>query len=118
MKLEELDPKTRKALRKVWSNIPRTKKPRTRSKEQRRRDSLWNKYGMRETDYAHRVLGQDGLCAICGERPAGKRPALCVDHCHNSKAVRGLLCSACNSGLGYFKDSPARLASAISYLSK
>ena len=116
MKLEDMDPKTRKALRKVWANVPRPRKP--KSKEQRRRASLWQKYGMRESEYARRVLEQRGLCAICGEAPSGKRPTLCVDHCHNSKAVRGLLCSACNSGIGYFKDSPSRLASAISYLSR
>jgi formate dehydrogenase maturation protein FdhE len=114
MKMQQLPPETRKALRKVWSNLPRQRKPKTAA--QRRRETLWARYGLREDEYARRVMEQNGLCAICGEAPSGKRSKLFIDHQHGSKAVRGLLCSHCNSGLGYFKDSPARLASAIAYL--
>lgn len=52
-----------------------------------------------------------GRCDICGATSA-----LCVDHCHLKGAVRGLLCQACNKGLGFFKDDPSRLRSAIRYL--
>ena len=41
-----------------------------------------------------------------------------VDHCHKSGQIRGLLCNACNKGLGLFKDSPIILEKAIKYLNQ
>ena len=59
------------------------------------------------------VIAQLGRCAIC-DLPAD----LVVDHCHAAKRVRELLCSTCNSGLGHFKDDPARLRAAADYIEK
>ncbi|MEU7934145.1 endonuclease domain-containing protein [Micromonospora echinofusca] len=39
-----------------------------------------------------------------------------MDHCHNSRQVRGLLCGECKIGLGAFKDSPEALMAAARYL--
>lgn len=39
-----------------------------------------------------------------------------IDHCHATGNVRGLLCMACNSMLGYAKDNIQTLSSAIQYL--
>lgn len=49
---------------------------------------------------------------------SGKPIDLSVDHCHKTGVNRGLLCSSCNIGLGYFKDSPETLRSAADYLDK
>jgi Recombination endonuclease VII len=59
------------------------------------------------------VAKQNGLCAICKRKPAKK---LCVDHCHATGIVRGLLCRKCNTGLGCYEDNPTFLRSATAYL--
>ncbi len=50
-------------------------------------------------------------CMICGSQRR-----LCIDHCHNTKIVRGILCTKCNFGLGYFDDNKQKLENAIKYL--
>lgn len=40
-----------------------------------------------------------------------------IDHDHRTGKVRGILCQACNLGLGKFRDDPALIKSAIRYLS-
>jgi hypothetical protein len=68
---------------------------------------------------------QEGCCAICnapGERPAveyfrgSNTGVLCIDHCHNTGKVRGLLCTNCNVGLGRFKENPAMFLRAAQYV--
>jgi hypothetical protein len=59
-----------------------------------------------------RQLAQGGKCAICRR----KRRRLCVDHCHTRGHLRGLLCNRCNSGVGFFGDSPPLLLRAALYL--
>lgn len=54
-----------------------------------------------------------GKCGICRNRRK-----LIVDHDHKTGKVRGLLCSACNSGIGCFKDNPKYLKKAIAYLAE
>lgn len=66
------------------------------------------------------VVAQDGRCAICREEETatarGRVRSLAVDHDHETGAVRGLLCSRCNTALGLFRDNPALLLEAIAYL--
>ena len=69
-------------------------------------------YGMTKEQYFAMRDAQNGKCAIC-ETPTEH---LVVDHCHASGVVRGLLCHACNKGLGNFRDTPGYLAKAIDYL--
>ncbi len=72
-------------------------------------------------DFEQLLLQQGGVCAICGEVETATKPGgvkrLCIDHDHNTKKVRGLLCTRCNSGLGWFRDDPTLLAKALEYLS-
>jgi len=65
--------------------------------------------------YNTQLAVQGNVCAICkSSEPAGKD--WCQDHNHETNAPRGLLCVRCNAGLGYFKDNPEYLQSAIQYL--
>jgi len=52
-----------------------------------------------------------GTCEICGTETV-----VTVDHDHRTGDIRGKLCRRCNSGLGFFRDSPERLRRAIEYL--
>ena len=55
------------------------------------------------------VQRSQGACAICG-----KLAPLHVDH--KNQRVRGLLCPACNRGLGCFDDSSRLLRQAAKYV--
>ena len=63
------------------------------------------KYGVCKEDL------HEKSCIICGSTQR-----LCIDHCHQTKKVRGLLCTKCNTGLGMFDDDIGKLLSAIEYL--
>lgn len=54
---------------------------------------------------------QGGRCAICR-----RRTRLGIDHDHTTEFVRGLLCRACNLGIGLLKNDPRRLRAAAAYL--
>lgn len=91
-------------------------------KEERpaRKVAMWlsnmkRKYGLSKEDYNTLLLSQGGCCAICGAETDNN---LFVDHNHSSGKVRGLLCRACNTGLGNFSDNEYFLFSAIKYLLK
>ena len=57
------------------------------------------------------IVAQDCRCAICQERKE-----LHVDHCHDTGAVRGMLCGNCNRAIGLMKDNPIALMRASKYL--
>lgn len=73
-------------------------------------------YGLTRSQYEALLAAQGGGCALCGAEAGTQGEALHVDHCHDSQKVRGILCSRCNRGLGYFEDDPRRLLDAASYL--
>jgi len=75
------------------------------------------RYGLTIEDYQALLKKQGGHCAICPS-PIGnsKHISLFVDHCHKTKAVRGLLCHNCNAILGHAKDDPSILRVAADYL--
>ena len=72
-------------------------------------------YGLSPQEYIDMYKKQDGKCAICKEIPSTKR-GLHVDHCHETKKVRGLLCHGCNIGIGNFKHNTHLIKTAIEYL--
>jgi hypothetical protein len=71
------------------------------------------RYGVTQDAYEAMILAQDGNCALC--RKGGARH---LDHDHESKKVRAILCFSCNRGLGKFNDDPALLRKAVAYLKK
>jgi hypothetical protein len=79
---------------------------------------LRGRYGITEAQFNEMNENQGGLCAICHRTNlyGAKTKELYVDHCHETKKVRGLLCNHCNRALGLFGDSIENLENAILYL--
>ena len=79
-----------------------------RHKEAARASKYRRAYGITIEQYDKMFAMQDGVCALCGKPPGKTR--LHVDHCHESKRVRGLLCAYCNQRrVGIARDSDAEL---------
>jgi hypothetical protein len=70
-------------------------------------------YGISAAEYDALLAKQGGVCAICRKR---SKERLCVDHCHLTGTIRGLLCHACNLALGSLKEDQASLVAALAYL--
>lgn len=77
------------------------------------------KYGLSDERYDEMLAEQAHRCAICRtDKSVGISEKLHVDHDHGTGRVRGLLCNACNNGLGRFRDDPALLRAAADYLER
>lgn len=79
---------------------------------------LKHRYGITLDEYDAMAEAQGGVCAVCGRPPTAKNTRahwsgkLCVDHCHDTNRVRGLLCNDCNLAVGYGKTERVLLAAA------
>jgi hypothetical protein len=89
---------------------------------QGRRASRFKRYGIDEARFDQILEAQNGCCPICRRVP----DVAVIDHdhscCSGSKTscgacVRGILCAACNAGLGFFRDDKESLTRALMYLS-
>lgn len=83
-----------------------------------RETHIMRKYKLSIERYNQMLVEQDNKCFICEYEFGKKKGDTYVDHCHETKQVRGLLCQQCNSGLGYFKDNTDALQKAIEYLKR
>jgi hypothetical protein len=83
------------------------------------------KYGLDETSYQAMLVAQDQACAICRRlfselpgRAGSASRAVHIDHCHRTGRTRGLLCGACNLGIGKLGDDEAALRRAADYVAR
>ena len=92
---------------------------RNRARPERKRalrDQYYRRtFGISADDFDALLAQQGGGCAICGKRPE-RDASLHLDHCHDTGAIRGILCLSCNQGLGLFGDDVALLDAASRYL--
>lgn len=72
-----------------------------------------HKYSLALEEVLDLIQQQEGHCAICKTDIVSRN---CVDHDHETKVVRGILCNNCNKGLGHFFDNPDLLIVASNYL--
>lgn len=96
--------------REVWvshdylENTKKAQRDWQRANPDRSEDArLRHKYGITLEDRGRLFVNQGGRCWIC-ERHERDTGTLCVDHCHDTGAVRGLLCSQCNKALGFLEQ--------------
>lgn len=80
-----------------------------------KKTTIKRKYGITWDEFIQMYETQEGLCAICKSEEEGRM--LSIDHCHETRKVRGLLCGTCNRALGLFKDDPEILQAAKEYVS-
>ncbi len=97
-------------------NLERAKET---SRANSRRGSIRKRYGLTEAQYDSYMKKFGSACGICGgmETQRHKR-TLSMDHCHKTGAIRGALCSLCNSMLGLARDRVDILEKAVLYLKR
>ena len=103
----------------AYNKAYREKKGKAAMTKLRFKSSIKQLYGITYEEYEAMLEKQNGQCAICGTTdPSAQnnRQHFCVDHCHTTGQVRGLLCDQCNTALGKFKDNINYLENAITYL--
>ena len=96
---------------------------RKRNPEKSKNSNLKKHFGITIEDYNKMGEAQKWKCDICGDLETSKDKdggprQMPVDHCHKTGKIRALLCTRCNRGLVLFKDDPALLRAAESYLQK
>lgn len=67
-------------------------------------------------DLVVEIKNHSGLCDICGSPGDGRWKKLNIDHCHEKLVFRGMLCTNCNRGIGWFKENPELIKKAYHYL--
>jgi hypothetical protein len=77
------------------------------------------KYGLAPSQLAAMIDECKGHCPQCKTQFGDTRNTRpCIDHCHKSTMVRGILCGRCNLLLGLARDNPDILRKLIVYLEK
>lgn len=105
-----------------------TEKHKRWEKAERERDgskitlrTITSRRGITVQSYNEMIERIGNRCEICGNEETrksskGETTRLCIDHCHKTEKVRGMLCHGCNTAIGKFKDDITLLQKAITYL--
>jgi hypothetical protein len=76
----------------------------------------WSLYRIRKEQYLEMLAKQGNKCGACGADATGAEHTLCVDHDHYTNEIRGLICSPCNTALGFIEDNPETAEKLAYYL--
>lgn len=76
---------------------------------------LKKKYGLTKVEVTLLLTKQNNSCCICLRDIS---TTYHIDHIHNTKIVRGLLCGPCNRAIGLLQENCEVLQSAINYIKK
>ncbi len=126
---EEIEERNRKRRERYAADAEYREAVKAQARENNRRNPQTKRNGRLKADfnitleeYNTLLEKQGGRCAICGVESTGVREhgkrehSMYVDHDHVTGAIRGLLCSRCNFGIGQFRNSPELLRKAAIYL--
>ena len=84
-------------------------------RKRQRHNMLKRLYNISLDDWNKLLDSQGGKCAICSTANPGEQNWR-TDHDHKTGKVRGILCNACNSATGLFRDNPTVLNHAARYV--
>ena len=71
-------------------------------------------YGIGVEAYDAFMKRQGEYCTVCGA--TGDMARLCIDHCHRTGQLRGVLCAGCNLALGNIQEDAARARKLALYI--
>ena len=92
-------------------------KKRNDCKECRSNYHSLSRYGIDNNELKKLLYQQDNKCAICLQS-LKKRSECHVDHDHQTKVIRGILCRNCNTALGLLRDNYENFERGSKYLKK
>ena len=75
-------------------------------------------YGLSLEEVVQMRKDSNGICAICNREGLHHHKRLVIDHDHETGKVRGLICSRCNSAIGFLGDDICNVENLLSYLKK
>lgn len=76
------------------------------------------KYNITNEQYQLKLKEQNYSCVICNIHQDDYSKEFCIDHCHKTGKIRDLLCTQCNSGIGFFRENINVMKKAIAYMKK
>lgn len=76
------------------------------------------RYGLSYDEYNALLEKTGGKCPICNVIFGKGNKRACVDHCHKTNKIRGIICSRCNKALGEFNDNSELITKAAEWLKK
>lgn len=95
----------------------------SRRKEVKRASQILSVYGVTVEEFTSMLEAVNHECEICGVKltvggARGEKTAACIDHCHTTGDIRGVLCRKCNAAIGALGDTTSSVRNAVSYLEK
>lgn len=111
-KCKECESKDRSEFAKNNRKIINEQKKRTYNKNpdihrKKRTRSHWKQKGYDANEISEYCDGHDDKCDICGKTALESKHGnknLSIDHDHETKKIRGMICSPCNVALGLIDD--------------
>ncbi|ACR16481.1 endonuclease VII protein [Vibrio phage 4141] len=91
-------------------------------KQYKKEWQLKHRYGITYAQYLELIAKSNSRCNICDKvlvpQSRNTQETVCIDHCHETGAIRGILCNRCNIAIGILGDNHERLKRALAYLEK
>lgn len=110
-RLAKYDPDCRKEVQKEQRRAHARANRREARTRYLRAWGLQRRYGLTMEAYEALLAKFNHACAVCESTED-----LCVDHCHDTGKVRGILCRRCNRSLGQLGDTTEHVRRLLDYL--